>query len=105
MSAPLVPPPADDSGALSYPRTLQQWLDPNPVTKLDRVGTYLTLPAFSVTVDWLGYSDIVAAFNFECSKNFSLKGIRVAGTASGSGTASASGGITISGSGGAIGQG
>jgi len=75
MSAPLVPPPASDYGALTYPRMLQRWLDTNPVTKLGRVGSYITLPSFSQAVDWLGYSDIVAAFNFKAPNNFSLKSL------------------------------
>ena len=73
MAAPLSPPPSTDTGALTYPRTLQRWLDDNPVTPLERVGSYITLPAFSVAVSWLGYSTIVAAFNFEGPNNFSLK--------------------------------
>jgi hypothetical protein len=72
MPYPLVPPPLTDTGALLYPRTLQRWLDVNPVTKLTRTGTYITLPTFNINVNWLGYSDIVASFNFEGPNNFSL---------------------------------
>jgi len=75
MPPPIVPPPSNDSGALTVPRQLQRWLDENPVTKLDRCGTFITLPAFSVNVNWQGYSDIVAAFTFEGTHNFTLKQI------------------------------
>jgi len=113
MAQPLVPPPANDTGALTYPRQLQRWLDPNPVTKLDRVGTFLTLPSFSVTVNWLGYSDIVAAFNFEAPNNFSLKNVRMNNAAVtppnykyiAIPTGQTGSGVTISGSGDAIGNG
>ena len=79
MSFPLVPPPITDTGGLSCPRTLQRWLDDNPATKLTKCGTFITLPVFTANVNWLGYSDIVAAFTFEGPNNFSLLQILVAG--------------------------
>lgn len=72
MPAPIVPPPANDVGALPFPRRLQRWLDVWPVTKLDRIQTYITLPAFNINVNWQGYSDIVGAFNVEGPNNFSF---------------------------------
>jgi hypothetical protein len=74
---PLVPPPLSDTGAWAIPRTLQRWLDVNPITHLTRTQGYITLPAFNVNVNWLGYSDIVAAFNFEGPNNFSLTGFNI----------------------------
>lgn len=71
--APLVPPDLSEAGAISIPRQLQRWEDLNPVTKLTRTQAFITLPAFSVTYTWNGFSDIVAAFNFEAPNNFSLK--------------------------------
>lgn len=73
---PLVPPPAGDIGALTWPRRLQRWLDNNPVTRLTRASTYIQLPTFNQGVStWNGYSDIVASFNFEGVNNISLKDI------------------------------
>lgn len=74
MSAPLSPPPTNEAGAITQPRQLQRWLDVNRVTHLTRTQAYITLPAFSVNTTWQGYSDIVAAFNFEGPNNFSLRG-------------------------------
>jgi len=73
MPAPQVPPPASDSGALTYPRQLQRWLDVWPVTKLDRTESYITIPSFSIANTWNGYSTIIATYNFEGKNNFSLK--------------------------------
>jgi hypothetical protein len=73
MPYPLVPPPANDVGAFGVPRRLQRWLDVNPVTRLTRTSSYITLPSFSQAVTWQGYSVIVASFNFEGPNNFSLK--------------------------------
>ena len=73
MPKPLSPPDLTEMGALTFPRELQRWLDVNPVTKLTRVAGYITLPVFNVNVSWLGYSDIVAAFNYEGPNWFSLK--------------------------------
>ena len=75
MPAPIVPPPANDVGALLIPRELQRWLDINPVTKLDRIGSYLTIPAFSTPVSWNGVSDIVYTIDYNSSVPFSLKSI------------------------------
>lgn len=55
------------------PRVLDRWLDINSQNgPLSRVQMYFTLPTFSVGVTWRGYSDIVAAFNFESPNSFSL---------------------------------
>lgn len=76
MPSPLVPPPLNDPGALTWPRMLQRWLDDNPVTRLTRTSTYIQLPIFNQGVyTWNGYSDIVAAFNFEGPNGFSLQNI------------------------------
>lgn len=65
--------PPYESGALTTPRQLQRWLDVNPQNgPLTRTQTFVTLPAFSVNVEWLGYSDIVATFNYEAPNNFSF---------------------------------
>jgi len=71
---PLVAPPISDTGAWTWPRTLQRWLDINPVTKLTRTSTYIVLPNFTTLNTWNGYSDIVASFNCEAPNNFSLSG-------------------------------
>jgi hypothetical protein len=74
MAYPLVPPPAGDVGALTWPRQLQRWLDDNPVGPLTRISTYIVLPAFTQASNtWNGYSDIVEAFNFEGPNHLSLK--------------------------------
>ena len=74
MAYPLVPPPAGDVGALTWPRQLQRWLDDNPVGPLTRISTYIVLPAFTQASNtWNGYSDIVVAFNFEGPNHLSLK--------------------------------
>ena len=76
MPQPLVPPPAGDTGALTYPRTLLRWLDVNPVSRLTRTNTFITLPAFvQGGSTWNGYSDIVASFNCESPNNFSIVGL------------------------------
>jgi hypothetical protein len=73
MPIPLIPPPLTDTGAITYPRTLQKWLDINPISKLTRTQGYITIPEFSVNVtNWNGASDIVASFNYEGPSNFSL---------------------------------
>ena len=70
---PQQPSPPFVSGALTDPRELQRWLDVNPQGGgLRRIQEYLTLPAFSQAVTWRGYSEIVAAFNYEGPNNFSL---------------------------------
>lgn len=77
MSQPLTPPPLSDYGAFTVPRILQRWLDVNPITALTRTQAYITLPSFSQTVTWQGYSDIVVAFNYEGPNNFTLTGFNV----------------------------
>lgn len=76
MPAPIVPPPSNDIGAITWPRQLQRWLDVNRITKLDRVGMYITLPAFTQSSNtWNGYSDIVESFNYEGPNACSLLGV------------------------------
>lgn len=74
---PLTPPPASDTGAITFPRQLQKWLDCNPITALTRTQAFITLPSFNVSgfIEWFGVSDIVASFNFEGPNNFSLAGL------------------------------
>ncbi len=106
MAKPLSPPPLDEAGAITQPRQLERWLDNNPVTQLTRTQAFVTLPSFSVSAAWLGYSDIVAVFNFASPKNLSFKHVRVNSLATPpTNTGNGGTGITISGSGGAIGQG
>ena len=65
-------------GAILQPRQLNRWLDINAQNgPLDRSRYYITLPAFSTVVNWLGYSDIVASFNFEAPNSFSLKWLNI----------------------------
>jgi hypothetical protein len=72
---PQLPNPPFAAGAVSIPRTLNRWLDKNYLRgPLTRTHTYIVLPSFNVPYTWLGYSDIVAAFNFEAPNNFSLTG-------------------------------
>lgn len=60
--------------ATFQPRQLNRWLDINAQNgPLSRTQTYITLPAFSIAFTWRGYSDIVAAFNFEGPNNFSFR--------------------------------
>ena len=76
MPFPLSPPPIADIGAWTWPRQLNKWLDVNPVSKLTRTDTFITLPAFTQASNtWNGFSDIVESFNFEGPNNFSLTGI------------------------------
>lgn len=74
---PLTPPPLSDKAAFTIPRMLQRWLDVNPATALTRTQAYITLPSFSVISNWIGVSDIVAAFNYEGPNNFSLVGFEI----------------------------
>lgn len=75
MPYPDAPPYAVEPGAVTQPRQLQRWLDVNKVPVLTRTRGYFTLPAFSVETQWKGYSEIVAAFNYEAPNKFSLKNI------------------------------
>lgn len=76
MPSPIIPPPLTDTGALTNPRQLQRWLDINRITKLDKTGTYITLPSFIQSANtWNGYSDIVLSFNCESPNNFSFSGV------------------------------
>lgn len=72
MPEPTYSPPADEAGAIISPRQLNRWIDVNPIAKLTRTRGYFTMPAFSVTATWRDYSDIVAAFNFTATNNFTL---------------------------------
>ena len=79
MPQPLVPPPAGDTGALTFPRRLQRWLDQNPVTRLTRTSTFITVPSFAQNVStWNGYSDIIFTFNFLSPNNISFLPFTVA---------------------------
>lgn len=65
-------PPYSPTATIT-PRQLQRWLDVNQQNgPLTRTSTYITLPIFNVNVTWKGYSEIVAAFNFEAPNAFSL---------------------------------
>lgn len=71
MPEPLHPPYA--AGAITIPRQLNRWLDVNQQNgPLTRARYFILLPAFTVTGTWIGVSDIVAAFNFEATNNFSI---------------------------------
>jgi hypothetical protein len=73
---PQQPSPPYLPTAIQYPRQINRWLDINAQNgSLRRTQTYITLPAFTESANWLGYSDIIAAFNFEGPNNFSLTGI------------------------------
>lgn len=66
--------PPYESGALTTPRTLQKWLDVNAQNgPLKRTQRFITIPAFDIDVNWLGYSQIVGQFSYEAPNNFSLK--------------------------------
>lgn len=72
------------AGALVRPRQLNRWLDVNAQNgPLQRSRYYITLPAFSASVEWLGFSDIVAAFNFEGLNNFSISWLNTGNQAEG----------------------
>lgn len=73
MPIPLSPPDTSESGAVTYPRQLQRWLDVNRVTKLDRISTFITIPAFASNSDFDQVSDVIFAFNVESPNNISLK--------------------------------
>jgi hypothetical protein len=65
------------STAIIQPRQLNRWLDINPQGgPLGRTQTFITLPSFNVAYTWKGYSEIVAAFNFEGPNNFSLTSLK-----------------------------
>lgn len=67
------PPFPDDVGGSMSPRQLNRWLDVSPQGgALKRIEGYLTIPIFSQTVDWKGYSEIVLSYNFACDRNFVL---------------------------------
>ncbi len=71
MPAPTNPP--HSAGAHVQPRQLNRWLDINKINKLTRAQTYFSIPVFSVDVRWLGYSELVAVFNYTATNNFSIK--------------------------------
>ncbi len=75
MPIPSAPPYL--STATTWPRQLNRWLDINAQNgSLSRTQTYITLPAFTVNINWQGYSDIVGTYNFTGPNNFSLIGIK-----------------------------
>jgi hypothetical protein len=62
--------------AKQYPKQLNRWLDVNAQNgPLERNQAYFVLPAFNLdaTIEWMGYSNLVLAYNFEGPNNFSLK--------------------------------
>jgi len=68
------PPFQSDTGAVIQPRQLNRWIDVSPQGgALKRTMSYLTVPLFSVSNTWLGYSQIIGAFNIEAPNNFNLK--------------------------------
>lgn len=73
MPAPSNPP--FEAGAQMQPRQLNRWLDVNKIHKLTRASTYFTIPSFNVDVTWLGYSELVAVFDYTSTNNFSIKPI------------------------------
>lgn len=72
MPEPSYSPPANEFGAYNQPRTLNRWLDVNPVHRLTRTRKYFVIPAFSIEAVYLTYSNLVGAFNYEADKNFVL---------------------------------
>lgn len=59
--------------SITQPRVLNRWLDVNSQNgPLQRCNTYFTIPAFSITPTWLGYSDIIEAFAFSSPNNFTI---------------------------------
>ena len=66
----VAPPPANEFGAYNQPRTLNRWLDVNPVHRLTRTRLYFVVPAFSLEAEYFTYSNLVGAFNYEASRNF-----------------------------------
>ena len=73
MPAPAAPPPLDEAGAITIPRTLNRWLDVNPVHRLTRTHTYFVIPEFSLVVQEFDYSNLVGAYNYESTRNFTIK--------------------------------
>lgn len=70
---PNTPNPPFIAGSITIPKQVLRWLDINPQGgPLRRTQSFVTVPAFSQVVNWLGCSDIVIAFNFEGPNNFSL---------------------------------
>lgn len=75
---PSIPQPPFYPGALTTPRTIQRWLDINPITQLERAKCYIELPVFNTPTNtygvnsWDGYSNLVTAFNFEAPNSFSI---------------------------------
>lgn len=68
------PPFASDVGGSMNPRQLNRWMDVSPQNgALQRTRGYIQLPVFSQAVSWKGYSELVVAFNFTGTRNFSLK--------------------------------
>ncbi len=72
MPMPEAPPPRDEFGAFNQPRTLNRWLDVNPVHRLTRTRLYFTIPAFSLEATYYTYSNLVGAFNYQSTRNFTI---------------------------------
>lgn len=61
------------STASIWPRQINRWLDINAQNgPLQRTQTYITLPTFTFVNAWQGYSNLIAAYNFEGPNNISL---------------------------------
>jgi len=65
------PPFVEDLGGRIQPRQLNRWLDVSPQGgALRRTDSYIEIPSFLQSHTWLGYSDIVLAYNFAAPNNF-----------------------------------
>jgi len=49
------------------------WLQWRAFTPVNKLRTYVQLPAFSFTPNWLGVSELVVQYNFSATQNFYLK--------------------------------
>jgi hypothetical protein len=74
MPDSLHPPYA--AASTNQPRQLLRWLDINAQNgPLGKCQTFITLPIFGpINTNWKGYSEVVAAFNFEGPNAFALTG-------------------------------
>jgi hypothetical protein len=70
------PPFSSDVGGSISPRQLNRWIDVSPQGgSLKRTQSYIELPVFNQAVDWKGYSEIIATYNFAGPNNFVLTDI------------------------------
>ncbi len=53
--------------------TITDWLSFRAVTPVEKVRSYVELPAFTYAASWVGASEIATQFNFTASKNFVLR--------------------------------